>query len=100
MVDGYMAQAELVIASDLQQQEKEFSAKYQELLYEYDLINKTTSEYYDIATQDMQLQRQSTAIRKTMQLVSLFFILYLIVWMIYFPYPLSNPSPILWKGNQ
>ena len=40
-----MAQAELVIASDLQQ-EKEFSAKYQELLYDYDLINKTASEYY------------------------------------------------------
>ena len=52
MVDGYMAQAELVIASDLQQ-EKEFSAKYQELLYDYDLINKTASEYYGLATQDM-----------------------------------------------
>ena len=48
MVDGYMAQAELVIASDLQQ-EKEFSAKYQELLYEYDLINKTASEYYGLS---------------------------------------------------
>ena len=84
MVDGYMAQAELVIASDLQQ-EKEFSAKYQELLYEYDLINKTASEYYGLATQDMQLQKAAVnSNQKTMQLVSLFFILYLIVWMIYF----------------
>ena len=83
MVDGYMAQAELVIASDLQQ-EKEFSAKYQELLYEYDLINKTASEYYGLATQDMQLQKAAVnSNQKTMQLVSLFFILYLIVWMIY-----------------
>lgn len=84
MVDGYMSQAELVIAADLQQ-EKEFNAKYQKLLYDYDLINKTASEYYGFATQDMQINKEAVANnQRIMQMISVLFILYLLAWMIYF----------------
>lgn len=84
MVDGYCVQADKVEASNLQQ-EKAFNEKYQELLYDFDLIKNTASEYYGITTDDMQLKKESVNLnQRTMQLVTLFFILYVAVWMIYF----------------
>lgn len=84
MIDEYSTQAEVVIASNLQQ-EPQFNKKYQELLYSYDLINKTASEYYGITTDDMQLKKEAVNTdKRTMKLISLFFILYVIIWIIYF----------------
>lgn len=56
MIDKYYIDAELVIASNLQQEE-DFNQKYQKLIHEYELIAKTSGEYYDIVTEDMQLQK-------------------------------------------
>lgn len=84
MIDNYYKNAELVIASNLQQ-EKGFNKKYQNLLYDYEMINKTSGEYYDIVTEDMQLQKVAINNNQTsMYLVSIFFIVYVGIWLVYF----------------
>ena len=78
MIDKYYIDAELVIASNLQQEE-DFNQKYQKLIHEYELIAKTSGEYYDIVTEDMQLQKIAVNDnQRTLHLVSLFFILFVI----------------------
>lgn len=84
MIDKYYIDAELVIASNLQQEE-DFNQKYQKLIHEYELIAKTSGEYYDIVTEDMQLQKIAVNDnQRTLHLVSLFFILFVITWLAYF----------------
>lgn len=84
MVYDYHKQAESVITSNLKQDTK-FNDKYQSLLYSYDLITKTASEYYGITTNDMQLKKIAVnKDKRRMHMVTFFFILYVVIWIIYF----------------
>ncbi|MEG0507202.1 MAG: histidine kinase [Longicatena sp.] len=84
MVNEYSKQAEVVAQANLKQG-KEFSIEYQELLYEYELIAQTSSEYYQLATEDMQYQKEVVIRNQTkLKVLSMTFIIFIIGWLINF----------------
>lgn len=95
MVDTYCKHAEEVKEASIVQDSK-LNAQYQKLLYEYSLLNKTSSDYYPLVTNDMQQQKAAIdQNQRIMQVLSILFILYVILWFIYFSFTtiksITNP---------
>lgn len=84
MIDDYIDGSELVIRNN-REQNTNANDLYQELLYKYELIDKTNGEYYDILTEDLRIQKLAANQNKQfMNVISLIFIAYAVIWMIYF----------------
>lgn len=84
MLDDYISETDHVIRSNMDQ-EIDSNDHYQQLLYKYELIVKTSSEYYDVLTEDLRIQKIDVNQNKQMMnIVSFIFIAFAVIWMIYF----------------
>lgn len=84
MLDAYVTQADHVKKKN-DQASNEFNLAYETLNTYYTLLDRTNADSYGYLTSDMQVQKD--AVRKyqqIVQLVSIFLLLYVGIWMVYF----------------
>lgn len=84
MLDAYVKQADIVKKENMQPNDT-FNEAYETLTTYYALIDHTNADSYGYLTQDMQVQKSAVhKYQQIVQLVTLFLLLYVSIWMVYF----------------